>query len=1492
MLYGCFSRLAVAVFLTASLFAQTRVITTVAGSEWLFPGDGRPAIQAALGGPLSLDVATDASGNFYIADTDNCIIVKVGADGIANVVAGNGLLGVSGDNGLAVNAALDLPTSLAVDANGNIYIGEYGGRIRKVTPDGIIRTIAGTGVNGFSGDTRPALQAQIGQPYGMVFDSAGNLYFAELDNNRVRRITPSGIISTVAGNGTLGYSGDGGQATAAQLANPTRLAIDASNNIYIVDNTNHVVRKLANGIISTFAGFFPADKGNPAEDVAATSAALLPLAVAVDRSGIVYIADYFTTGVRRVDGSGKIRTIAGSRSAGFSGDGGPALSATFNFNLYPGLAVDSTNALLVGDNQNGRVRRITADQRINTVAGNGLYRFSGNGGPAASATLAFPTSVLTDSQGNFFIGETEAHRIRKVSSDGTISVVAGSGVQGHTGDGGPAVDAALSFPTYLAMDSVGNLYFSDTVNSVIRKIDTRGIITTFAGTGSTDYNGEGLAPNKTNFSGPYGIAFTPAGEMLVSDTGNNLLRLITAGGAQVFTFAGDLTAGFGGDGTSYLNTLSRINRPIGLTFFNGATYFCDSDNHRVRKITGGGTFVISTVAGNGTQGYSGDGGLATLASLDRPEGIKFDSAGNMYIAERGNGVVRKVTPSGIISTFAGSTTASAFADGVDATTALLGPVTDVAIDNAGNVLIAGAPSHRIRAVLVNPPSFQLSGNTLAFTAPAGSVALDQTVTVNGSIPGIPFNVSISNAPWLTVSPVSGIMPATLRITANPAALPAGTQNGTVTINAANTIPASLAIAVRLTTTAAGQASLAVKPTSMVFPFVRGAAAATRPLTVLNQGGGSVGFNLAITTSSGGAWLRTSATSGTIGAFSSTTLNVTADPATLGVGVYSGSLTLTSTNTNPVQTVTFAVTMTISAVQQTILIPQTGLTFFAVQGGGPTLPQFFNILNTGAGQMPFTVRASTATGGNWLTVNPGNGTSDVNSPIVPAIRVDVNPGTLGPGIYSGTVQVSAPGADNNPQFVSIFLNVLPPGSKVGPLIQPSGIIFSAIAGAPDPGSQNVTVQSLSATPVTFHAACVTEGGNWCKALPLDGSVTAAQPVRIVIQPQVSGLTPNVYRGTLTLSFSDGTARSVSLLLVVLPSGAVVTSTEIRGATSGCTPKKLAPTFAGILGGAPAAVGFPGQVLVKVVDDCANPMITGTVTVSFDNGDLPLSLTSLKDGGWATTWAPSHPATTVMLTATAEIPDQKLTGSIQAQAGFVTADSPPQVNVVPGVVNGASFARDSPVAPGSFVTIFGVKLAQGTEQFSTTPLPGTLANSSVFIAGLQTGLTFAREDQINLQLPYETAVNTTQQALVLRGNNYSAPISFTVAAAAPGIFVLGGTSQGLVFIADSSGGQTLADAANPAKAGDVLVIYCTGLGRTDPGVPSGQATPFALFPSVEKVTASIGGVAADVFFSGLTPGFVGLYQVNATVKAGTPTGNAVALILTAAGQSSKPAMMAVK
>src|SRR5438105_284513 len=219
-------------------------MTTFAGTDWLFPGDGRPALQAPLGGLLSLDVAVDRNGNYYIADADNGVILRVGSDGIANVIAGNGLPGISGDGGLAVNASLDIPLSVAVDSAGNVYIGEYGGRIRKVTPDGIINTIAGTDTAGFSGDGGPATSAQLDQPFGLAVDSAGNVYIADSNNHRVRRGSPDGFISTVAGTGEKGFSGDRGPATAAKLTMPSRIAVDTSGNLFIVETVNGRIRKV------------------------------------------------------------------------------------------------------------------------------------------------------------------------------------------------------------------------------------------------------------------------------------------------------------------------------------------------------------------------------------------------------------------------------------------------------------------------------------------------------------------------------------------------------------------------------------------------------------------------------------------------------------------------------------------------------------------------------------------------------------------------------------------------------------------------------------------------------------------------------------------------------------------------------------------------------------------------------------------------------------------------------------------------------------------------------------------------------------------------------------------------------------------------------------------------------------------------------------------------------------------------------------------------
>jgi sugar lactone lactonase YvrE len=542
------------------------------------PVSGTQAISQAIDNPES---AIPDAGGFYIASSTQNRIYRVAADGTLSVTAGTGTSGFSGDGGPAASAQLNVPVGVAVDAAGNLFIADtLNNRIRKVTPAGIISTVAGTGTSGFSGDGGPATSAQLAFPGGVAVDAAGNLFIADTENDCIRKVAPAGIISTVAGTGTAGFSGDGGPAAFAKLNVPVGVSVDAAGNLFIADTFNNRIRKvIPAGTISTAAG--TGTSGFSGDDGPAASAQLaFPGSVVVDAAGNLFIADTFNNRIRKVTPAGIISTMAGTRPYGFSGDGGLAVSAQLN---HPrGVAVDVVGNLFIADSDNNRIRKVTPAGIISTIAGNGTSGFSGDGGLAASAQLDVPVSVAVDAAGYVYI--VDNNRIRKVTPAGIISTIAGNvSYGGFNGDGGLAVSAQLNYPEDVAVDGAGNLFIADTFNNRIRKVTPAGIISTVAGTETSGFGGDGGPATSARLAYPEGVAVDGAGNLFIAD----------------------------------------------------------ADNDRIRKVTAAG--IISTVAGTGNFGFSGDGGPAASAQLFHPEGVAVDAAGNLFIADTYNARIRKVT---------------------------------------------------------------------------------------------------------------------------------------------------------------------------------------------------------------------------------------------------------------------------------------------------------------------------------------------------------------------------------------------------------------------------------------------------------------------------------------------------------------------------------------------------------------------------------------------------------------------------------------------------------------------------------------------------------------------------------------------------------------------------------------------------------------------------------------------------------------------------------
>ena len=635
-------------------------MTRYAGSgQSGFSGDGGPAANASFRVPAGL--AFDSEGNLYIADRENHRVRKVDPKGYISTFAGIGEAGFSGDEGPAVKARLNLPSGVVVDKKGNLYISDRSNdRIRVVDKKGVIRTYAGSGVAGFQGDAGPALKAQLDKPFGIALDETKNLYIADRNNNRVRKVSPDGIITTVAGDGGFFFMGDNGPAYRASVAAPTGVALDSKGNLYIADRNNNRVRVVDRmGMIRTVVGTGQQDYNGDSE-VARETNLYLPFGLTVDSNDNLLVIDRSHYRIRRIDPkSGQVETVAGNGVKLFAGDGGPATGATLSF--PHGMSVDKKDNLIFSDKGHFRIRKITPDGIINTIGGNGLRGNVGDNIPALEANFYNVTTIVQNPKGDMFMASPSGFvsLIRRFDSKGIIhdfidtatpkyrEAISNSKYKGLVQKGAVATITQFSD---IVFDPNGNLFTSDRLNHQIRKIDTEGNVSTIAGTGDSDHYGDNGPALEAAFRDPNALASDSEGNIYIADTANNLIRKIDTNGI-VTTFAGNGEHSDSGDGGPALKASIRSMDDIE---FNpaGELHILGTNTHKVRKITKDGK--IMTVAGKGYAGFFGDGGSATKAMLQNPAAISFDSKGNMYIADMGNNRIRKVDDQGVITTFAGT----------------------------------------------------------------------------------------------------------------------------------------------------------------------------------------------------------------------------------------------------------------------------------------------------------------------------------------------------------------------------------------------------------------------------------------------------------------------------------------------------------------------------------------------------------------------------------------------------------------------------------------------------------------------------------------------------------------------------------------------------------------------------------------------------------------------------------------------------------------------
>jgi uncharacterized protein (TIGR03437 family) len=728
----------------------------------------------------------------------------------------------------------------------------------------------------------------------------------------------------------------------------------------------------------------------------------------------------------------------------------------------------------------------------------------------------------------------------------------------------------------------------------------------------------------------------------------------------------------------------------------------------------------------------------------------------------------------------------------------------------------------------------------------------------------------------------------------------GTYSGAVTVNAPGANPPFLNVNISATVGPTLPPQLVANTTQISQSVEQGAGPLSNSISLANNGSGTINFTATAQTVSGGSWLSLPSPSGSFGNSAPYSLVVDINPSQLAAGVYRGTIVVSGTSiSGPITPVTIPVALTVSASAHVIQITQGALNFRAVTTGSSPLPQSFGIQNVGQGTMNWTAAVVDASGAAvpWLALSSSSGSVAANSGIS-MVGVTITPLRLTPGDYYALVHISSD-ADNSPQTVTVLMTVLASSTASFADIETTSLVFTGAAGTV-PSSQVINIAAVgpaNGAAMSYTSTAVTlDGAPWYASIPRTNTIQVGSPDRIIVQPDFTLLQPGAYSGSISLLFQDGSTRTIKILSVVTAGS--VTGSFIPAAS--CSSSKLDVQFSPpLLQGSNSFIAYAGQqntLAATVVFDCSGAKFAGSngqVTAYFSDGEPSQSLTyNSSTSTWSTVWSPTNIAkspVTVQVTATGFNGATPAAGQSASFVATLAAGATAPLVSAGGVVSAASFQADVPIGVGGLITIFGNQLVTGIAgQAGNVPLPTSVNGTQVLLQNQALPILYASNGQINVQVPYETNVNVPQNLVVQRGSAVSAPFNIQVASVQPAIFLESANGQAIIV---NSANNVIAAPGNAVTAGNVIIIYCTGLGPTNPFVETGTAATAPAYITTPGITATIGGQNATLYYAGLTPGFPGLYQINALVPPGV-TGNSVPVVVTLAGQVSPAATIAIQ